>query len=78
MVEILKGAVGMMGSLLTNEMQDGKINPLVGMFFLKNNHRYSDKTEIQVKTDNFEIGCNAGDVESKYIDSVVVDAESES
>lgn len=38
--------------LLSQMMQNGKINPVTGIFLLKNNHGYKDQTDVVVTPNN--------------------------
>jgi len=53
-------------------MQNGKINPVAGIFLMKNNMGYADKQEV-VLTPNQQLGDQvpAEDLEKKYLEDVV-------
>lgn len=52
-------------------MTNGKINPVSGIFLLKNNHGYTDKQEIEVKAVNTlgEEG-NKEEIAQRYLDAL--------
>lgn len=53
----LKRAWDMLTALMEEYMLTGKINPVPGIFLLKNNHGYRDQTEtVVVKKDPYESG----------------------
>lgn len=53
----LKRAWDMLTALMEEYMMTGKINPVPGIFLLKNNHGYKDQTEtVVVKKDPYETG----------------------
>lgn len=59
--------------MIEEYMQNGKINPVSGIFLMKNNFGYADKTEVVV-TPNNPLG-EAGDraeIEARYRDSVAL------
>lgn len=73
-IDLLKKSVNFISSQLSLYMYDGKINPIVGMFFLKNNHLYTDKTEIDINNKSNMLTENDKDtIAEKYVESVVVD-----
>ena len=53
-------------------MQNGKINPVSGIFLMKNNFGYADKQEV-VLTPNNPLGDTTpvAELEEKYLESVV-------
>lgn len=71
-VDSLKRAYLMLNAQMEDYMQNGKINPIAGIFLSKNAFGYTDKQEI-------EVSASAGDAESpeqlaaKYADAVAVD-----
>lgn len=68
----LKRAYLILNAQMEDYMQNGKINPVSGIFLMKNSFQYQDKQEIQVS-------ANQGDAESpeslasKYADALPVD-----
>ena len=75
-VDSIKRAYVIMENLWENYMQNGKINPVSGIFLGKNNYGYQDKTEYVV-TPNCPLGDtkDTKELEERYIDSVVADFE---
>ena len=69
---VLKRAYLVLNAQMEDYMQNGKINPVSGIFLMKNSFQYQDKQEI-------EVSASAGDAESpdqlaaKYADAVAVD-----
>ena len=66
--------------LWENYMQNGKINPVSGIFLGKNNFGYQDKTEY-VLTPNTQSDSdyNAEDIKKRYLtDSATIDQLSDS
>lgn len=62
-------------AILEEEMLDGKINPIVGIFLLKNNFGYKDKQEYSVSPNpNTNTVC-AENIQQYYIDEVVAENE---
>ena len=64
----IKKAYKMMENLWENYMQNGKINPVSGIFLGKNNFGYQDKTEYVV-TPNMQSDSdyNADDIKKRYL-----------
>lgn len=71
-LDLLKRAYLVLNAQMEDYMQNGKINPVSGIFLMKNSFQYQDKQEIQVS-------ANQGDAESpdqlasKYADAIPVD-----
>lgn len=71
-VDLLKRAYLILNAQMEDYMQNGKINPVSGIFLMKNSFQYQDKQEIQVS-------ASQGDAESpdqlasKYADAIPVD-----
>jgi hypothetical protein len=61
---------------MVDYMQNGQINPVSGIFLMKNNFGYADKQEVVV-TPQSPLGetKDTKELEDRYIDSVVVDAD---
>lgn len=57
---------------MENYMQNGKINPVAGIFLMKNNMGYQDKQEVVV-TPNQQLGeqIPAEALEKKYLEDVI-------
>ena len=68
----LKKAYQFLNAQMENYMQNGKINPVAGIFLMKNNMGYADKQEV-VLTPNQQLGDQvpAEDLEKKYLEDVV-------
>lgn len=69
---VLKRAYDLLNAQMEDYMQNGKINPVSGIFLMKNAWGYKDKQEI-------EVSANQGDTESpdqlaaKYADAIPAD-----
>ena len=75
-VDYIKKAYDFMENLWENYMQNGKINPVSGIFLGKNNFGYQDKTEYVV-TPNMptDSDYNAEDIKRRYLtDSATLDS----
>lgn len=48
----IKKGYSILNYLLTQLMQDGHINPVSGIFLLKNNYQYFDKSEVVITPNN--------------------------
>ena len=75
-VDTLKRAVTTINSMMEDYMQNGKINPVSGIFLMKNNMDYSDKQEVVV-TPNQPLGTaeSPEKLEERYRESVVIDTD---
>jgi hypothetical protein len=69
---LVKKAYQLLNAQMENYMQNGKINPVAGIFLMKNNMGYADKQEV-VLTPNQQLGeqVPAEDLEKKYLEDVV-------
>lgn len=64
----IKKAYKLMENLWENYMQNGKINPVSGIFLGKNNFGYQDKTEYVVTPNtNSDNDYNADDIRKRYL-----------
>lgn len=70
--DTIKRAYAVLDHLMNDYMQNGKINPVAGIFLMKNNFGYADKQEV-VLTPNNPLGEQRGtkEIEERYIESVV-------
>ena len=70
----LKRAVDLLDLQMSDYMQNGKINPVSGIFLMKNNFGYQDKTEVVV-TPSAPLGDQSDEnkLADRYNDAVVVD-----
>ena len=67
-LDSIKRAYEIMENLWENYMQNGKINPVSGIFLGKNNFGYQDKTEYVVTPNvNNDSDYNAADIRAKYL-----------
>ena len=66
--DLIKKAYEYMEILWENYMQNGKINPVSGIFLGKNNFGYQDKTEYVVTPNvNNDADYNADDIKKRYL-----------
>lgn len=76
--DTLKSAMQLLDLQMTDYMQNGKINPVSGIFLMKNNFGYADKQEVVVTPNNpLGDGQDEKQLEEKYQNSVIVDAEAQ-
>ncbi len=70
----LKKAMKILDLQMVDYMQNGKINPVSGIFLMKNNFGYADKQEV-VLTPNTPLGDtkDTKELEARYLGSVVDD-----
>lgn len=70
--DALKKAYQILTAQMENYMQNGKINPVAGIFLMKNNMGYQDKQEVVV-TPNQQLGeqIPAETLEKKYLEDVI-------
>ncbi len=67
-MDFIKKAYEYMEILWENYMQNGKINPVSGIFLGKNNFGYQDKTEYVVTPNvNNDSDYNADDIKKRYL-----------
>jgi len=60
--------------LMVQLMQNGKINPVTGIFLLKNNHDFRDQQEVVVTPNTPFQNMDATDAQKKIMDAIPVDA----
>ncbi len=72
--DAIKKAMKILDLQMVDYMQNGKINPVSGIFLMKNNFGYADKQEVVV-TPNQPLGetRDTKELEERYIESVVDD-----
>ena len=72
--DTLKKAMKILDLQMVDYMQNGKINPVSGIFLMKNNFGYADKQEV-ILTPNSPLGDtkDTKELEERYLDSVVDD-----
>lgn len=63
----IKKAYDNLEYLWENYMQQGKINPVSGIFLGKNNYGYQDKTEFVVSSGPQADELSAEDIASRYL-----------
>ena len=70
----LKRTMSLLDLQMVDYMQNGKINPVSGIFLMKNNFGYADKQEVVV-TPQSPMGDTKDTkaLEAEYVDSVVTD-----
>ena len=69
--DALKKAMQILDLQMVDYMQNGKINPVSGIFLMKNNFGYADKQEVIVTPNNL-LGDtkDTKEIEQRYVDSV--------
>ena len=74
---LIKKAYQNLNAQMENYMQNGKINPVAGIFLMKNNMGYVDKQEM-VLTPNQQLGDQVSpeDLQRKYLEDTAGDYES--
>ena len=74
---LIKKAYQVLNAQMENYMQNGKINPVAGIFLMKNNMGYVDKQEM-VLTPNQQLGDQVSpeDLQRKYLEDTAGDYES--
>ena len=79
-VDYIKKAYDFMENLWENYMQNGKINPVSGIFLGKNNFGYQDKTEyVLTPNTHSDSDYDADDIKKRYLtDSTTIDSDSDS
>ena len=65
----VKRAYEMLNAQMEDYMQNGKIQPLAGIFLMRNNHGYSDKTEIEITTKP-DAESTPEELDMKYADAI--------
>lgn len=70
----LKRGYQLLNQVMEDYMQNGQINPVAGIFLMKNNFNYRDQQEMVV-TPNTPLGelRNTEDLRQKYLDSVAIE-----
>lgn len=75
---LIKKAYQLLNTQMENYMQNGKINPVAGIFLMKNNMGYQDKQEV-VLTPNTQLGDSATpeELQKKYLLDSIADYDPE-
>lgn len=67
-LDAIKRAYEMVENLMENYMQNGKINPVSGIFLMKNNFGYQDKTEyVLTPNTHSDSDYDADDIRKRYL-----------
>ena len=67
-LDVIKKAYEMVENMMENYMQNGKINPVSGIFLMKNNFGYQDKTEyVLTPNTRYDSDYNADDIRKRYL-----------
>jgi hypothetical protein len=69
---VLKRAYDLLNAQMEDYMQNGKINPVSGIFLMKNAWGYKDKQEIEVSA-NTEQTATPEELDTKYRDALPAD-----
>lgn len=77
-VDTIKKAYQILNMQMENYMQNGKINPVAGIFLMKNNMGYQDKSEV-VLTPNSPLGDQKTpeELQQQYIEAAGIEAPDE-
>lgn len=67
----IKKGYSLLNYLLTQLMQDGHINPVSGIFLLKNNYQYFDKSEVVITPNNQFDQKTDEELSGKYLNGSV-------
>ena len=75
---LIKRAYEILTVQMANYMQNGKINPVAGIFLMKNNMGYQDKSEV-VLTPNNPLGDQASpeELRQKYLEAAGMEIDDE-
>lgn len=74
--DTLKRAMTLLDNQMVDYMQNGKINPVSGIFLMKNNFGYADKQEVVVTPNNpLDGDKDVAALEEQYKASVPIDTE---
>ena len=71
-INVLKRAYYMLNAQLEDYMQNGKVNPVTGIFLSKNHFAYQDKQEIEVAAKQ-DAESSPEQLAQKYADAIPVD-----
>lgn len=74
-VDAIKKAYDFLGNLWENYMQNGKINPVSGIFLGKNNFGYQDKQDVVITPSVPENDYSAEDIAARYLPEAGSDFE---
>ena len=76
--DLIKKAYQILNMQMENYMQNGKINPVAGIFLMKNNMDYQDKSEV-VLTPNNPLGDQRTpeELQQQYIEAAGIEAPDE-
>lgn len=67
---LLKKACAFMEAQMNDYMQNGKINPVAGIFLMKNHFAYQDKQEVVVTPNNPLGDIDQKSIEERYAESI--------
>lgn len=74
----LKKAYLILDNQMEQFMQSGKVNPVSGIFLMKNNYGYQDKQEVVLTPNQQQEQMSAAELEQKYLTDVLGAEETES
>ena len=66
---LIKRAYAILNAQLEDYMQNGKVNPVTGIFLGKNHFQYTDKQEIEVAAKN-DAESTPEELDMKYADAI--------
>ena len=71
--DLIRKAKNFMEEMMESYMVNGKINPVTGIFLMKNNFNYQDRQEITVKPGvDAEEGLSPEELQQRYLDAAAV------
>lgn len=73
-VDVLKRAYNLLNAQMEDYMQNGKINPVAGIFLSKNHFGYQDRQEIEVSA-RTDASASPEELAQKYADAIPVEAD---
>ena len=76
--DTLKKAYLLLDNQMEQMMQTGHINPVSGIFLMKNNYGYQDKQEVVLTPNQQQEQMSAAELEQKYLSDVLGAEETES
>lgn len=73
---IVRNARALLNAMMVDYLQNNKINAVAGIFLMKNNYGYSDKTEIEVAPKNLlGEGATNEELQRKYLTNMEEDPQ---
>lgn len=71
--KLFKRAFVLLNAQMEDYMMNGNINPVSGIFLLKNHYNYEDKTQVEVaQKETFDDETDPAELRRKYLDSIEI------